>query len=45
VYVPGSGSWCETFHSKEQYVKRIESEDWWDLRGEVSYPWIRTGLE
>jgi hypothetical protein len=48
VYVPASGSWCETFHSKEQYLKRMEAWDkallgeqinpsWYDLRGDVTY--------
>lgn len=50
VLCPGSGSWCETFRSKEQYLKRedawdramagINSMEWYYLRGTVSYPWI-----
>ena len=27
TYVPASGSWCETFESKEQYLRR---QDAWD---------------
>ena len=49
LYVPASGSWCETFYSKEQYLKRMEAWDravagdrsgpcWYDLRGTVSHP-------
>lgn len=25
VYVPASGSWCETFHSKDQYLNRQQA--------------------
>lgn len=49
VYVPASGSWCETFDNKEQYLKRMDAWDravtgdrsgpqWYDLRGSVSHP-------
>ena len=49
VYVPASGSWCETFDNKEQYLKRMEAWDnyhnaypsWYDLRGAVSHPWMK----
>ena len=51
LYVPASGSWYETFHTKEQYVKRMDAWDkavlgertnpsWYDLRGDVSHPWL-----
>lgn len=44
LYVPASGSWYETFHNKEQYLKRMEAWDnyplatpsWYELRGNVS---------
>jgi hypothetical protein len=47
LYVPGSGSWCETFYNKEQYIKRMKawenhSPEWYNLRGDVTYPWINT---
>jgi hypothetical protein len=27
VYVPASGSWCETFYSKEQYLARQQAHE------------------
>ena len=49
LYVPASGSWCETFNNKDQYLKRMEAWDkailgeritpsWYDLRGTVTDP-------
>jgi len=51
VYVPATGSWCETFNNKEQYLKRMDAWDkgypnWYDLRGTVTHPqWIIKLLE
>jgi len=42
LYVPASGSWCETFYTKEQYIKRMdewekalrgEPNNWYESRG------------
>jgi len=49
LYVPASGSWCETFSNKDQYLERMEAWDkavlgerttpsWYDLRGTVTHP-------
>jgi hypothetical protein len=52
LYVPASGSWCETFDYKEQYIKRMDAWEravsgektnpsWYDLRGTVTHPWYK----